>query len=105
MRTVTWAYLGTRDSTDPRVEQMSVSPHVTLAHPPVFISVGNGDPLAPQSVALADALRAKGVEVDALFFPADHTPRLGHEYQLLLATEDGHFSFERSVAFLTAHAR
>ncbi len=105
MRTVIWAYLGTSDPKHPRVEQMSVPPHVTSAYPPVFISVGNGDPLAPQSTTLADTLRAKGVEVDALFFPADHRPQLGHEYQLLLATDDGRLSFERSVAFLKVHAR
>jgi hypothetical protein len=37
---------------------MSVTPHVTAAYSPVFISVGNADPLAPQSVALAGALRS-----------------------------------------------
>jgi len=59
-----WAYLGTHD---PRVRELPVTPHVTAAYPPVFISVGNADPLAPQSVAFAETLRAKGVEVDALF--------------------------------------
>jgi acetyl esterase len=68
MRTVIWSYVGTRDPADPRVAQMSVTPHVTAAYPPAFITVGNADPLAQQSAALAEALRAKGVEVDALFF-------------------------------------
>ncbi len=77
MRTVLWSYLGTRDPGDPRLAAMDLTPHVTAAFPPAFISVGNADPLAPQSYAFADALRAKGVAVDALFFPADHRPALG----------------------------
>src|SRR5579883_996107 len=104
MRTVIWSYVGTRDPRDPRVAELSVTPHVTSVYPPVFISVGNADPLAPQSIALADALRAKGVEVDALFFAKDHQPPLDHEYQLLLSTEAGRLALERSVAFLMAHA-
>lgn len=104
MRTVIWSYLGTRDPADPRVAAMSLPPHLTGAFPPTFISVGNADPLASQSYALAEALRANGVEVDALFFPPEHEPQLGHEYQLLLSTKDGRLSFERFVAFLSAHS-
>jgi acetyl esterase len=104
MRTVIWSYLGTRDPADPRVADMSLLPHLTSAFPPTFISVGNADPLAPQSYALAEALEAKGVEVDTLFFPPRHEPQLGHEYQLLLSTRDGRLSFERFVAFLAAHS-
>lgn len=65
--------------------------------------MGNADPLAPQSLALAEALRARGIEVDALFFPKDHQPPLEHEYQLMLSTEAGRASFERMVGFLRAH--
>jgi acetyl esterase/lipase len=104
MRTVLWSYVGTRDPADPRVAAMSLPPRLTAAFPPTFISVGNADPLASQSRALAEALRAKGVEVDALFFPPEHEPPLGHEYQLLLSTGDGRLSFERFVAFLAAHS-
>jgi len=104
MRTVIWSYVGTRNPHDERAAQISVAPHVTSTFPPVFISVGNAEPLAPQSVELANALRAKRVAVDALFFPADHQPPLPHEYQLLLSTDAGRLALDRSVAFLTAHA-
>jgi acetyl esterase/lipase len=104
MRTVIWSYVGTRDPRDPRVAQMSLVSHVSATYPPAFISAGNADPLAPQSVAMAEALRAKGAEVDTLFFPPDHKPALGHEYQLLLSTGDGRLAFERFTAFLAAHA-
>ena len=104
MRTTIWPYVGTNDPTDARVAQLSVTPHITAAYPPVFISAGNGDRLAPQSTEFADALRAKGVSVDALFFPKDYEPPLPHGYQALLASDAGRLTFDRSVAFLKAHA-
>jgi acetyl esterase len=46
-----WAYWGTRNfREDERFRQMSVPDHVTAKFPQSFISSGNGDPLAPQTV-------------------------------------------------------
>jgi acetyl esterase/lipase len=104
MRTVIWAYVGTKDPRDPRVAQIAVTPHISANYPPVFISAGNADPLAPQSMALAAAARAQGIETDTLFFPKDHNPPLPHEYQMLLSTEAGQLAFSRAVAFLKAHS-
>jgi acetyl esterase/lipase len=104
MRTVIWAYAGTPDPRDPRVAALAVTPHLTAGFPPAFVSVGNADPLAPQSYAFAAALRARGSEVETLFFPDDRRPSLDHEYQLLVATEAGRLALDRSVAFLEAHA-
>lgn len=101
---VMWSYMGTRDIRDQRVAGISVTPHLSALFPPVFISVGNADPLAPQSVDFATALRRYGVEVDALFFPEDRDPPLGHEYQMLLTTDAGRVAFERSTTFLRTHA-
>jgi acetyl esterase/lipase len=105
MKTVLWAYTGRRDFT--RDDQsgapaklMSVTPNVTATFPRTFISVGNGDPLAPQSYALAERLTELGVKVDRLFFPEDYTPRLPHEYQFNLETDTGRLALERAVAFL-----
>lgn len=101
MRTVLWAYMGRKDFLDdPRLDAFSVARHVTPAFPPAFISAGNADPLEPHSRALADALRAQGVRVDALFFPKDYTPALAHEYQFNLDTDAGRQAMDRSVAFL-----
>ena len=47
-----------------------------------------------------DALRARGVRVDALFFPKDYAPALAHEYQFNLDTDAGRQAMNRSVAFL-----
>lgn len=100
IRTVVWSYMGTQDLENPSVKRISVVPHVTAEFPPAFISVGNDDPLAPQSVALARALSAKGVEVDTLFFPQEYDPPLGHEYQMFLSRPEAREALDRSVAFL-----
>lgn len=106
MRTVLWAYTGRKDfREDPRLDTFSVVRHVTPAFPPAFISAGNADPLEPHSRALADALRAQGVRVDALFFPKDYAPALAHEYQFNLDNEAGQQAMDRSVAFLDGLGR
>ncbi len=79
---------------------MSVVPHVTPAFPPAFVTVGNADPLRPHSELLVEKLRASGVEVETLFFPSDHDPPLGHEYQFALDTSEGRLFLERMLAFL-----
>jgi acetyl esterase/lipase len=103
VHTVLWAYSGRKDfMSDPVFRRMDVTEHLTAAFPPAFISVGNGDPLAPQSVALANRLQGLGVRVDRLFFPADHRPSLPHEYQFNLDNAEGRMALERAVAFLKA---
>jgi hypothetical protein len=48
-------------------------------------------------------LTAHGVDVDALFFPADHEPQVGHEYQFDLDQAPGQQALERIVAFLAVN--
>jgi acetyl esterase len=101
LRTVLWAYFGVKTIADnPTLAQFSVPRHVTPHFPPAFVSAGNADPLGPQSVAMADAIRQQGVATDTLFFPADHKPPLGHEYQFNLDQDAGREALERLVAFL-----
>ncbi len=98
---VLWAYSGKRRfRADPRFAQWSITDNVTSAFPPTLITVGNADPLRPHSEALLEKLRGLGVEVEALFFPDDHEPRLGHEYQFDLDTDAGQRFLERLLAFL-----
>lgn len=102
VKTVLWSYSGRKDYMNyQKFARVSVINYVTPDFPPAFISVGNGDPLAPQSYALADVLAGLGVHVDSLFFPADYTPSLGHEYQFDLDTDAGRLALERSVKFLS----
>jgi acetyl esterase len=101
VRSVLWSYSGRRDfRRDPGFASMFVAEHLSAAFPPTFISVGNADPLAPDSYAFARALTNLGVPVESLFFPADQAPPLPHEYQFNLAGEAGQEALTRSLAFL-----
>jgi len=96
-----WAYSGKRDwRKDAQFRTMSLAPHLTSAYPPAFVSAGNADPLGPQSVAMAEALKKAGVPTETLFFPTDYTPPLGHEYQFDLDGTAGRMALHRSVAWL-----
>lgn len=101
VREVVRAYTGSRDDDTPAARQMSTIDHVTAAFPPSFISGGNDDPLTEtQSRPLAEKLKGKGVEVQTLFFAADHEPKLPHEYQFNLDIEEGQEALRRSLDFL-----
>jgi len=101
MRTVLWSYFGRKDYlAHPLFATASVVGYLTPDFPPAFISVGNADPLAPQSRVLAEVLAARGVRVDSLFFPDDTAPALGHEYQFNLDNAAGRLALERSLKFL-----
>jgi acetyl esterase/lipase len=100
VRTVMWSYFGSPTPPQATLQSFSVVPHVTPAFPPAFITVGNEDPLAPQSLALAHALQRQGVRVETLFYPASHTPPLGHEYQFDLSRPESREALSRTRAFL-----
>jgi acetyl esterase len=100
LKTATWAYFGKEDiSNDPYAKSASVTNFLTDSFPPTFISAGNNDPLLPQSRLLAQKLSALNVPIDTLFFPENHEPPLGHEYQFTLDV-DGKLALERSIRFI-----
>lgn len=106
LKTTMWALTGERDFQHHRImDEASVLRHVSPAFPPSFISVGNADPLMPQSRALAERLRALAVPVDSLFFDATHQPALAHEYQFTLDGKDGKIALARAVQFIQKEAR
>lgn len=100
-RTVTWAYSGKRDWRNAKgFETFSVTNYLTPLFPPTFISVGNADPLAPQTMLMERKLQEQGVAVESLFFTKDYKPPLSHEYQFNLDTKAGQEALDRSVAWL-----
>lgn len=100
LRTVLWAYSGTPNFlSDPKLKTASVVNYVTPEFPPTFITAGNADPLLTQSTELAAKLNRLGVTTSMLFYSADHTPALNHEYQFNLDTVDGQNALRRMVSF------
>lgn len=102
MHIFAWAYSGRRTVLREQTgeELFSVARHVSGSFPPTFLSVGNADALRPHSELLAARLRALGVPVQTVFYPADHQPRLGHEYQFDLRLAEARDVFARMVGFL-----
>jgi len=106
LTTVLWAYSGKRDFLGvPGFANASIVDHVSPAFPPSFVTVGNADPLREHSETLVERLRANGVEVETLFYPAGHEPPLGHEYQFDLDTAEGRLFLDRMLAFLAVRTR
>lgn len=100
LRTVLWSYLGTKDATAaPDAPLFSLLSHLPRNLPPLFLTVGNADPLLPQTAALANAASARDIPVETLLFPAEHQPALGHEYQFTL-DRDGEAALLRLLDFV-----
>lgn len=99
---VGWAYSGRRKFREDEefLASVSVFEHVTPSFPPAFLTVGNVDPLASQSVALAKRLESDNIDVETLFYPPDHQPALDHEYQFDLSTEEARTALDRIIAFV-----
>jgi acetyl esterase/lipase len=85
LRAAAWAYAGRADFAEDTTFALTALPRfLPRGMPPVFLTAGNADPLLPQSLAFADALRARDGRVETLFFPAQRVPALGHEDQFTL---------------------
>ncbi len=97
-----WSYTGDRDFVaSDAARQMSSLFVVTENFPAAFINGGNADPLTDtQSKPLAAKLSELGVMVDEVFYPDDHTPELGHEYQFDLSLQDARDALDRTITFV-----
>lgn len=99
-----WAYTGTKLGPDNEaMKQMSTINVVTDAFPPTYITGGNADPLTEgNSKPFAAKLEGLGVDVTTLFYPADYTPALPHEYQFRLNLDAAQTSLTKSLAFVNS---
>ena len=100
-RSVLWAYTGSRERDSAMSRQLSTIDHVTSDFPPTFISGGNADPLTDaHSRPFAARLADLGVDVTARFFPRDHTPALGHQYQFRVEAPDARAALDEVLEFV-----
>jgi acetyl esterase/lipase len=99
-----WSYTGQRDyESYNRISELSAVEHITPEYPSVFLTVGDADPLEPQSLELKDVLEKNGVEVEAVLF-TDTGAGLGHDYMMDLDTEAAQGTLDRAVDFLQRHS-
>lgn len=102
LKTALWAYTGTKAwSQLASGSLMSTQNWVTEDFPTTFISGGNGDGLTwIQSLPMSQTLRDVDVDVTEVFFQADHTPALPHEYQFHLDLTDARATYDKTLLFL-----
>ncbi|MEW1952751.1 alpha/beta hydrolase [Terrabacter sp. NPDC080008] len=94
------SYLGSARHDEATMRQGTVALQLAPSFPATFVSPGNGDPLLPHTLGLIEALDQHVVDHEALLFPEDHEPRLGHEYQFDLDSREGREALDRTVAFI-----
>lgn len=99
------AYIGGLGfASSPSLKQMSMMRRATASFPPTFISGGNSDPLTDaQAKPFAERLESLGVDVTRLFWPHDHAPALGHEYQFDLDRPEGLAALRLAIDFVRRH--
>jgi acetyl esterase/lipase len=103
LETIMWSYTGMRDFENyPRIDELSTVKQITSEYPPVFVSVGDADPLEPQSIGLIEALEKNGVEVDPVLFNGTNA-NLGHDYQYNLASLPAQQTLAKVINFLDMH--
>lgn len=86
------------------IQELSTVRHITSDFPDTFISVGDGDPLASQSVEFASMIQSQGAQVETLFFEGTDK-NLQHEFQYALDTLDGQETLARTLNFLSLKSR
>ncbi|MDR1942283.1 MAG: alpha/beta hydrolase, partial [Endomicrobium sp.] len=80
-----WAYFGTRNINDKKIEYSNIINRVDADYPPVFITDGNTHSFEHQAKELEISLKAKGVYVKSVFYSKDEA-LLQHEYQFNMDT-------------------
>jgi acetyl esterase/lipase len=93
--TGTLAYLD-----DPRFDGISVVRHLTPDFPPTLVSCGSADPALGHSLSLVATLQRLDVPHETLFFPADHDPPVGHQFQFQLGSDAGQDALEAIQRFV-----
>ena len=95
-----WAYLGEREP-DPSgaARYTTLQNWVGPGFPPTLIVAGNGDPLAQQSMRMADALRHAGVATEWNYVE-DVVAPVPHEFQFDLARADARQVLQQTIRAL-----
>jgi acetyl esterase/lipase len=102
VRAAGWSYSGRRNfARDGTFASLSVPDYLTPAFPPTLLTTGNADLLRAHTERLYEAMRAAGLEAEAVFWP-DYVPALDHEYQFDLDTEPAQVFRDRLLGFLAA---
>ncbi|MGX7420606.1 alpha/beta hydrolase [Carnobacterium gallinarum] len=102
MNQVAWAYVGEKKwLTDERLHQVSLRNYMTDNYPPSLIADGNTLSFEEHGRDFVALLKEHDVEVEGIFFPEE--VKTEHEYQFIMNSEAGKYTFERVMNFLENH--
>ncbi|MDD3409191.1 MAG: alpha/beta hydrolase [Eubacteriales bacterium] len=102
-RKLAWAYTGVKDYTQfERIDELSTVKHITESYPAVFITVGDIDPLEPQTLELIEALEANSIDCNDLLWTGQNT-KLYHDYIYELNTNEAVTAYEAAASFMKEH--
>ena len=82
---------------------MSPVKHITAQYPAVFITVGDADPLEPQTIEFVEELVRNGMDHTTLFWTGTGA-RLDHDYIYMMNTSQAQKAYEMVVDFLAQHS-
>ena len=95
-----WSYVGKKNYTEfDKIDEISVVRHITANYPPVFITVGDADPLQPQTLELIEKLEENNVKYDSILWTGTNA-NLWHDYIYEQNTEEAIKAYEMTVRFI-----
>ena len=98
-----WAYTGVKDYTQyERIDDLSTVKHIMEEYPPTYITVGDIDPLEPQTLAFIEMLEKHKVDYTFLLWTGQNT-KLYHDYIYELDTKEAVAAYEAAVRFMKEH--
>lgn len=105
VHTMFWSYTGVKDiKSFPKLDEISTVKQITPNYPPVFMTVGDADPLAPHSADLIEVLEANNVEVESVLFDGTKS-ELGHEYQFDFTSPHAETTLGKTIEFLNNRSK
>lgn len=98
-----WAYTGVKDYTRyARIDELSTVKYITENYPPTYITVGDIDPLEPQTLEFIEILEKNNVDYTSLLWTGQNT-KLYHDYIYELDTKEAVAAYETAVRFIKEH--
>lgn len=98
-----WGYTGKKDYKKyERLDELSTIKHITPDYPAVFITVGDSDPLEPQTYEFIEKLEDNNVDYDALLWTGTKA-KLWHDYIYDQNTEEAVKAYEETLNFIEKH--
>lgn len=98
-----WSYTGVKEYNKyDRIDELSVIKHIGDNYPPVFITVGDTDPLEPQTLEFIEELKNKSLNYQSLLWTGTKS-NLWHDYIYEQNTEEAVKAYEETIEFISKY--